>query len=200
MAPLSSSGQLGLDLGGAATEETQSIFLALWPDAATRERIAALAATLKAEKLAARGWITPAKYHATLHHFALPPAARPSFEAAARRAAARLSMKAFAWNPDRIDSFHGKPGHHPCVLRGADDPPALRMLWTQLREALILEGLGKQLGRQAFTPHITLAYLPRPLEEPRTVEPLAWQVERLALLHSVQGRPEYERLAEWCFS
>lgn len=197
---MSTQGQLGLELGGAAPEVAQRVFFALWPDAATRGRIATLAAALKAEKLAARSWIAPAKYHATLHHFLLPPAARPAFEAAAQRAVVRLSLKTFAWNPDRIDSFHGKPGNHPCVLRGADDPPALRMLWERLREALILEGLGKQLGRQALTPHITLAYLPRPLEEPRAVAPLDWQVDRLALLHSVHGRPEYERLAEWSLS
>jgi 2'-5' RNA ligase len=189
--------QLGFDLGAAP--ETQSVFFALWPNAATRERIAAQAQRLKAERLLARGWIAPAKYHATLHHFALLPSARAAFEAAAQRAVARLALRAFVWSPDRIDSFHGR-GQHPCILRGAVDPPELRALWEQLREALILEGLGKQLGRQAYTPHITLAYLPHPLDEPRTVEPLHWTVDRLALLHSIPGHPEYERLAEWPLS
>lgn len=196
---MSSGGQLGLDLGGAAAPETQSLFFALWPDAATRDRIAARAQALKAEKLPARSWIAPAKYHATLHHFALAPEARPGFEAAAQRAVARLSLTAFAWSPDRMDSFHGR-NQHPCILRGAEDPPALRELWERLREALILEGLGRQLGRGAFTPHITLAYLPRPFDEPRAVEPLAWRVDRMALLHSIPGRADYERLAEWPLS
>lgn len=189
--------QLGFDLGAAP--ETQSVFFALWPDAATRERIAAQAQVLKAERLPARSWVAPAKYHATLHHFALLPSARAGFEAATQRAVARLALRAFVWSPDRIDSFHGR-GQHPCILRGAEDPPALRELWERLREALILEGLGKLLGRQAFTPHITLAYLPRPLEEPRPVEPLQWQVQRLALLHSIPGRPDYECLAGWTLS
>lgn len=189
--------QLGFDLGTAP--EPQSVFFALWPDVATRERLHALAQQLRRTLPAAGRWLSPARYHATLHHFALAPEARPAFEAAARRAVARLSLRSFVWSPDRIDSFHGR-GQHPCILRGAEDPPALRELWERLREALILEGLGKQLGRQAYTPHITLAYLPRPLDEPQPVAPLQWQVQRLALLHSIPGRPDYERLAEWPLS
>lgn len=190
------SGQLGFDLG--APPEPQSVFFALWPDAATRQRLSALAQQVRTALPSAGRWVSPDRYHATLHHFALLPSAREAFEVAARRAVARLAMQALVWSPDRIDSFHGR-GQHPCILRSAEDPPALRELWERLREALILEGLGKQLGRQAFTPHITLAYLPRPLEEPRPVEPLQWRVERLALLHSVPGRPDYECLAEWRF-
>lgn len=190
------SAQLGLDLGGAP--EPQSVFFALWPDLATRERLSALAQQLRTTLPSAGRWVSPVRYHATLHHYALAPEALATFELAARRAVARLPLRPFIWSPDRIDSFHGR-GQHPCILRGATDPPALRELWERLREALILEGLGKQLGRQAFTPHITLAYLPRPLEEPRPVEPLQWRVERLALLHSVPGRPDYGCLAEWRF-
>lgn len=190
------SAQLGFDLGAAP--EPQSVFFALWPDAATRERLNDLAQQLRSTLPSAGRWLSPSRYHATLHHFALAPEASPAFETAARRAVDRLSLRSFVWSPDRVDSFHGR-GQHPCILRGAEDPPALRQLWERLREALILEGLGKQLGRQAYTPHITLAYLPRPLEEPRPVEPLNWSVDRLALLHSVPGRPDYECLAEWRF-
>ena len=172
------------------------LFFALWPDAATRARIAARAEARRGGD-PGRGSIAPEKYHATLHYLELPATALPGFHAAVPRILARLPRQGFTWSPDRIDSFHGSPGRHPCILRGAADPPPLQQLWARLREALILEGYGRLLGRQSFTPHITLAYLPQRLPEPQPVMPLDWQVDRLALLQSAPAAVPYPVLAEW---
>lgn len=180
-----------------AAEPARPLFFALWPDAAVRARLAALATDLRNGAPPGRDWIAAAKLHATLHYLELPTIALPGFRAALPRIVARLPRRRFVWSPDRIDSFHGKPGHHPCILRGASDPPALQSLWERLREGLILEGYGRQLARQSFTPHITLAYLPHRLPEPKPVAALDWDVDRLALLQSAPGGAAYPLLAEW---
>ena len=173
------------------------LFFALWPDDAVRDAVAAQAGALRARLGPGGDWLPPAKYHLTLHHLELAAPQQAALQTALPRIVARLPRGAFRWQPDRVDSFHGRPGNHPCVLRAAEDPAALLMLWQALREALILEGFGRALGRGGFTPHVTLAYLPRPLAEPQPLPPLDWNVDRLALLRSVPAGEDYPCLGEW---
>ena len=184
--------QLGLDIGGAP--EQHRLFFALWPNDALRTQLLGLSARLKTREDLAGRWLEPAKYHATLHFLGDSSEFRRDQTEAARRAAGRLRLTAFDWSLDRVDSFHG--AQPPCVLRSASDPPALLQLWQQLREALILEGLGKSLVGQ-FTPHVTLAYGRRVLPEPIAIPPLLWTVDSLALIHSGSTLKHYELLAQW---
>lgn len=187
-----SPGQLGLDIGGAP--ETHRLFLALWPDDALRVQLLGVAGRLKALEELSGSWLEPWRYHVTLHFLGDSSEFRRDQAEAARRAVARLRLRAFVWTLDRVDSFHGS--RPPCILRSASDPPALLDLWQQLREALILEGLGKSLSSQ-FTPHLTLAYARQALPEPITIAPLVWKVQRLVLIHSGSALPRYELLAQW---
>lgn len=187
------SPQLGFDLGGGPPE-VHRLFFALWPSDAVRVQLLGLGGRLKAVEQMAGDWLEPARYHATVHFLGDSSELRADQVRAAVRAADRTEHRGFDWWLDRVDSFHG--ARPPCVLRSGDDPPALAALWQQLREALILEGLGKSLGAQ-FTPHVTLAYGLRRLPEPLPVEPLHWPVDTLALIHSSSSLPGYQLLQQW---
>lgn len=188
----SNSSQLGFDLGG--TSETHRLFFALWPSDALRVQWLSLSSRLKTVEEIAGDWLEPSKYHATLHFLGDSSELRSDHVEAARRAVARIERRGFDWSLDRVDSFHGT--RPPCVLRSSDDPPALLELWQQLREALILEGLGKPLSGQ-FTAHVTLAYARRVLPEPLPIEPIHWPVDTLALIHSSSAFQGYRLLEQW---
>lgn len=185
--------QLGFDLGGGPSE-THRLFFALWPSDALRVQLLGLSGRLKSVEQLKGDWLEPSKYHATVHFLGDNSALRRDQVEAAIRAANRIEHRGFDWRLDRIDSFHG--ARPPCVLHSMDDPPELLELWRQLREALILEGLGKSLSGQ-FTPHLTLAYARRPLPEPLPIEPLHWFVDTLALIHSSSAFPGYRLLERW---
>ncbi len=186
------------DLLGAADPrpaEVHRLFFALLPDAATRARLAQVSATLKASHpgLYAR-WVNPARYHATLHFLGNHALLRQDVVAAAVAAADKLRAAPFEWVLHEAASFHGR--QPPCILRSSSVAAPLQQLWQDLRHALVLAGLGRHVARQ-FTPHVTVAYSHGVLLDVTPVEPVAWQVERLALVHSVVGQPDYQVLAEW---
>lgn len=188
----SNPGQLGFDLGGAS--ETHRLFFALWPSDALRVQLLSLTSRLKTVEGISGDWLKASKYHVTVHFLGDSSELRGDHVEAAKRAVARIEHRGFDWSLDRVDSFHG--ARPPCVLRSSDDPPELLGLWQSLREALILEGLGKTLSAQ-FTPHLTLAYARQVLPEPLPVEPLPWRVDRLVLIHSSDAFKAYRVLAEW---
>lgn len=75
-------------------------------------------------------------------------------------------------------------------------PDPLQQLWRDLRHALTMAGQGRYLER-SFTPHVTVAYSHAALLDVMPIEPVAWRVERVALVHSVVGQQDYRVLAEW---
>jgi 2'-5' RNA ligase len=75
-------------------------------------------------------------------------------------------------------------------------PEPLQQLWQDLRHALVLAGQGRHVAR-SFTPHVTVAYSHAALLDATPLEPVAWRVERVALIHSVVGQQDYQVLAEW---
>jgi 2'-5' RNA ligase len=192
------SDQPQLDLFGAVDArpaEVHRLFFALLPDAATRARLAQAAQLLHARHPGLRArWVNPARYHATLHFlgdYALP---RQDVIDAAVAAAGKLRMVPFGWVLHEAASFQGR--QPPCVLRSSSVPEPLQRLWQDLRHALVLAGQGRHVAR-SFTPHVTLAYGHGTRLDVTPIEPVAWRVERLALVHSVVGQPDYQVLAEW---
>ena len=188
-----------LDLLGAAAErpaEVHRLFLALLPDAATRARLAQIAASLKADHPGLRArWVNPARYHATLHFLGDHPMLRQDLVDAAMAAAGRLvGVPAFEWVLDHASSFRGR--QPPCVLRSIHVPEPLQQLWQDLRHALVLAGQGRHVER-SFTPHVTLAYGQGMLPERAPIESVVWPVTRVGLIHSVMGQQDYQVLADW---
>ncbi|WP_266171853.1 RNA 2',3'-cyclic phosphodiesterase [Dyella subtropica] len=192
----SDSPQLDL-LGGdhAAPVELHRLFFALMPDDATRAQLQQAAVALKAQQASLRArWIDPARYHATLHFLGDHPMLRQDIVEAAKVAGDALRAVPFDWVLDFAASFHGR--EPPCVLRGSIVPEPMPQLWQRLREALIRAGQGGHMER-TFTPHVTVAYSRGGMLETTPIEPVHWRVDRLALIHSVVGRGEYQTLYSW---
>jgi len=189
-----------LDLLGGQTEpaQTHRLFFALLPDEATCAAFAQVADTLKAGQPGLRArWVAPARYHATVHFLGDHPMLRGDIVQAAARAGDGLQAGAFDWTLDYVASFHGR--EPPCVLRSSVVPAPLQELWTRLREGLIRAGQGVHLSR-TFTPHVTLGYSRGGMLQETPVGPLAWRVERLALVHSVVGQGDYRLLYTWALA
>lgn len=192
------SDQPQLDLLGAADArpaEVHRLFFALLPDAATRARLAQAAQALKASRpdLRAR-WVNPVRYHATLHFLGDHALLRQDVVGAAVAAAGKLHMVPFEWVLHEAASFHGR--QPPCILRSSSVPEPLQQLWQDLRRALVLAGQGRHVAR-SFTPHVTVAYSHAALLEVTPIEPVAWRMDGIALVHSIPGQADYQVLARW---
>lgn len=182
----------GAEVGPAAVHR---LFFALLPDEVTRAQLAHTADGLRARHPAFRArWVDPARYHATLHFLGDHALLRQDMVEAAMVAASKLRMVPFEWSLRDATSFHGR--QPPCVLLGSSVPEPLQQLWQGLRDALILAGQGRHIER-SFTPHVTVAYSHAAPLVATSIDPVAWRVEQLALIHSVMGQPNYEVLARW---
>lgn len=184
-------------LGGvdAVSTEVHRLFFALLPDEAARGQLVQAADALKAAHPALRArWVNPARYHATLHFLGDHASLRRDVVDAAVAAANKLRAAPFEWVLREVASFHGR--QPPCVLRGPEVPGPLQQLWQELGHVLVLAGQGRHVER-SFTPHVTLAYSFGTLLQAAPIEPLAWRVGEVALVHSVVGQPGYQVLANW---
>lgn len=195
---MTASDHVQSDLFGASAGRpavVHRLFFALLPDSVTRARLVQAVQPIRAAHPALRArWVAPQRYHATLHFLGEHPSLRQDVVAAAIAAADRLTAEPFDWVLNEAASFHAS--QPPWILRGTEFPESLRMLWQGLRGALILAGQGRHVERQ-LTPHVTIAYGDGHALAPLAIEPLAWRVERLALLDSVGSTPDYHTLAEW---
>ena len=95
---------------------------------------------------------------------------------------------------DGAESFRGRPGHRPFVLRGEDGVAGLMMLQQRLALAMAKVGLGCPVRH--YTPHVTLLYGDR-LVADRPVDTVSWAVHEFVLVHSLLGRSRYNVLARF---
>jgi 2'-5' RNA ligase len=110
---------------------------------------------------------------------------------------------------DRTASFRGRPGNRPFVLMGDDTLDRLKSLGQALDAAIAERGLDqKGIGqkgldqkgldhraRRDFTPHVTLLYGDRAVDE-QPVAPIRWTVNEFVLIHSLKG---HRHVARWRF-
>ena len=165
------------------------LFLAVVPDAETAAWIYRLAEALRqAHKFDGR--ITAAaRLHVSLFSLGGLP---EHFVRMACEAAAEIRVPPFEVSFDRSASFRGKAGNRPFVLVGDHGLDRLKSFRRTLGVAMARKGL-KHLAKRDFTPHITLLYAERCVEE-HPVEPICWTVNEIVLIHSKQG---HAHLARW---
>jgi 2'-5' RNA ligase len=188
--------QDGLFDAEQAPSPSHRLFFALVPPPAVRDRLAAVAESLRTQGAVSGHWVRPSRYHLTLaflgDHVELRDVLlRPMFAAAAVAAA---QVAAFTWQVDEVFSFRGR--QPPCVLRSAVGSMPLQGLWMHLRHELARAGLDGPVGRH-FEPHVTLAYGRQMLPSPIALESVPWRIESFVLLHGEHGGAEYESLGEW---
>jgi len=165
------------------------LFLAAVPDAVSAAAIQDRAGILKrAHNLAGR-LIEADCLHISLFFLGGLP------EQSLRRACeavADVRMKPFEVWFDRTVSFRGKPGNRPFVLFGEDGLRQLTSFRRMLAVAMTREGLRRRASTN-FTPHVTLLYDARDVEE-HPIEPIGWTVSEFVLIHSLRG---HIHLARW---
>ena len=175
--------------GRPVAAETLRLFFALWPDAATRERLADW--TRAIHRASGGRAMRPENVHLTLAFLGSTQiAALPAITAAAGTVAPR----AFTL---RID----EPGywrHNQIAWAGVNEsPPELDALAGDLRAALVAAKIA--FDPKAFVAHITLVRKARPGFKLPKLEPIDWPVRDFVLVRSVTG-PEgstYEVAQRW---
>jgi 2'-5' RNA ligase len=169
--------------------ETLRLFFALWPDDATRGRLADW--TRAIHRASGGRAMRPETVHLTLAFLgATPSTALPAITAAAGRVAPR----AFTL---RVD----EPGYwrHNQIAWGgvSEPPPALGDLVADLRAALVAARIA--FDPKPFVAHITLVRKARPGFRMPKLDPIDWPVRDFVLVRSVTGAEgsAYEVVQRW---
>ena len=168
-----------------ASRRCANLFLAAVPDAGTAVRIHLLADALKRAHRFDGRLIAPERLHISL--FALGGLAEGQ-----HCAAMEVRTAPFEVSFDRTASFRGRPGNHPFVLVGEKGLHALQSFREMFCAALARRGM-RRLATTNFTPHVTLLYDARDVDE-CPVEPIGWTVKEFVLIRSLNG---HEHLVRW---
>ena len=175
--------------GRPVAAKTLRLFFALWPDEATRERLAGW--TRAIHRAGGGRAMRPENVHLTLAFLGGTDATLlPAITAAAGRA----TTSPFTL---RID----EPGywrHNRIAWAGVrEPPPALDALVADLRAALVEAGIA--FDPKPFAAHITLVRNARPGFELPDLEPIDWSVRGFVLVRTVTGREgsAYEVIRRW---
>ena len=169
----------------SSSPSTARLFYALWPDARTRDALAALQAPVRGRK------VTPANLHLTLAFLGSQPrASLPLLDSLLDK----LPDQRFTLN---IDSY-GYFSKARIAWAGPSSPPDT-LLWTY--NALVNALDEAQVAFKSatgFRPHVTLARdAERVAQDPGLIPAVSWPVSTLALVESVpvQGGVHYQLLA-----
>ena len=165
------------------------LFLAAVPDAGTAERIHQLAGALKRAHHLDGKLIAPGRLHISL--FALSGLPEGQL-CAAWEAAMDVRTEPFEVSFDRTASFRGRSDNRPFVLIGEKGLRRLQSFRQMLGAAMTRRGL-RRLANTNFTPHVTLLYDARSVDE-YPIEPIGWTVTEFVLVRSLNG---HEHLVRW---
>lgn len=176
-------------------EPTDGLFLALVPPAAIADRLSELIRQLRTCHGLRSEALSPFRLHVTLHYLGAYSGLPQSLVDAVCAAAPAVSMPPFEISFDRALSFTNKRKMRPFVLRAGRDIVALSALHHAVGEAMTRAGLGRWV-RPHFTPHMTLLYDRRPVDE-HPIEALGWTVTDFVLVHSLLRRGKHIHLARW---
>jgi 2'-5' RNA ligase len=166
-------------------------FVALWPDDAARERLAAVTQQQLRRFPRARA-MRPENLHLTLAFIGELDAARAGQVAAALGA---LPFEPFVWTLDAVGAFD----RARVLWAAGPDSVALAALAQRVRT--LLDGLHVPYDRKPFAAHVTLLRDLTREEAHRAAgtiaPPVIWRADRPQLLQSAQreGRLRYEPVA-----
>jgi RNA 2',3'-cyclic 3'-phosphodiesterase len=175
-----------------APERRNRLFLAVFPDARTADRIFQCAQTMRIEHRLTGRVQHADRMHITLHHVGDFAGVPQHIVDAACSAASTVRAAPFEVVFDRVVSFSGKPGKLPLVLLG-DENKALRDFQRALGAAMAKALLPPDAN---FTPHVTLLRDPVSMPE-TTIEPIHWTVREFVLIHSLIGQTLHVPLGRW---
>src|SRR5688572_30791530 len=171
--------------GPAATD---SLFFAVFPDAAVAERIEIFSRRLCTEHDVIGKPLAARRFHVSLHHLGNYRGLPAGAVALAEKAAAVVAMPPFELTFNHVMSFSGRPGNQPLVLDSSGEVPALSALHKTLYDVLKPTVFGPFI-QSRFKPHLTLLYGEHKLAQ--AVETIQWTVREFVLVHSLLGRTQY---------
>ena len=175
--------------------EVHRLFFALWPDAATRARIAAATDLLKQCPHQRGRWLKPHRYHITLHFLGDFSSIPDALATRVCDVAARVAGSAFALTLDRAGSFRNRS--IPWWLGCSQIPAEMTDVCSQLAAGMRHCGIPYE-AKLPLTPHVTVlrdSDVTLPL---MPVPPLIWQVDDFVLIHSCTGpQSQYRLLGRW---
>ena len=96
---------------------------------------------------------------------------------------------------DRTASFRGRPGNRPFVLIGENGLCRLQSFRQMLSAAMTRRGL-RRLANTNFTPHVTLLYDARSVDE-YPIDRIGWTVREFVLVRSLNGHEHPVRWPLW---
>lgn len=172
-------------------------FFALFPDAATRDRIAGAAASVQ-QRCRLRGHLVdPARLHLTLHFIGRFDAAQAQLEGRARGVGALTATETapLAFVLDHAFSFARPRGKAPCVFGVGDGAARLKELAARLEVAMATRVADD--AARPFRPHVTWLYSADRIDAVQPTAPIAWCARTLSLAHGISGEPAYRILASW---
>ncbi len=172
-----------------------SLFFAILPEPDVAARIEALSGTLRTSYGLTGRPISAKRLHVTLNPIANYATLLDYDVTAAMEAAATVALPPFEISFNRMQSFRRRE-NQPLVLRCGDGLAAFARLQKSLYAALKAAAyVGKAPAN--YTPHITLLYDRRSVDETDLDEPIAWTVREFALVYSVYGESRHMHLGQW---
>jgi 2'-5' RNA ligase len=177
-------------LPGLAIQQLDCLFFSIFPDLAAAVRIANTAEHFRRAYGLKGAPLLTDRFHVTVHGLGNYDGLPRSVVAKAIAAGTAVTSMPFEVAFDRITSFAGS---NALVLCGGDGVDGLAMFHQSLAIAMWNSGLCASLQ---FTPHITLLYDGRRIEE-QFIEPIRWTVREFVLVHSLHGRTKHISLERW---
>ena len=177
-------------LPGFAVQQLDSLFFSIFPDQAAAVRIANTAEHFRRAYGLKGAPLLTERFHVTVQGLGNYDGLPRSIVAKAIEAGAAVTSMPFEVEFDRVTSFVGSDA---LVLRGGGDVDGIVMFHHALGVAMRKSGISA--GSQ-FTPHITLLYDGRRVEE-QFIEPIRWTVRDFVLVHSLRGRTMHIPLERW---
>jgi RNA 2',3'-cyclic 3'-phosphodiesterase len=170
-----------------------SYFFAVFPEAATRDRIAGAAASVQ-QRCRLRGRLVDSvRLHLTLHFIGRFAAAQADLEARAQAVGAAMTAAPVDFVLDHASSFARPRGKAPCVFGVADGAARLADLAARLGAAI---APASDDGRP-FLPHVTWLYSSDRIVGAYPIAPIAWHAQTVSLAHGIAGESAYRILASW---
>ncbi|HVW72217.1 MAG TPA: 2'-5' RNA ligase family protein [Rhizomicrobium sp.] len=168
------------------------LFFAVRPDDEASMAIQSLGARLKSAHRLRGRVIAPQRLHNTLAAVHDSGAISENI-ARAKAIGDRLRHRGFAVRFDWTGSFQGHDRGHPFVLRGGEGLEPLSEFRATLRIQMQRAGFAVD---QSFTPHVTLLWADRCVED-YPVAPICWTVREFVLVASLQGHSRHIDIARW---
>ena len=175
-------------LPGLAVQRLDGLFFSIFPDQAAAVRIANTAEHFRRAYGLKGAPLLIDRFHVTVQGLGNYDGLPRSVVAKAIEAGAAVMSKPFEVAFDRVTSFADV-----LVLRGGDGVDGIVMFHHDLGVAMRKSGLSAD---SQFTPHITLLYEGRRIEE-QFIEPIRWTVRDFVLVHSLRGRTMHIPLERW---